>query len=118
MSASFTETCRFALWREFSANVERAKHESPRACWALSWIVNVIERCDGALFESVLKIFCKDSEIPKAVYRSIKYEYYNSGNSNGLVGFIDQFLKALGNGRIITLLHFYFHFLRVEFQFL
>ena len=99
-SASFTETCRSALWREFSANVKRAKHESPRAFWTLSWIVNVIERCHGALFE-----------IPKAVYCTIKYEYYNSGNSNGLVGLIDRFLRALGNGRIITSTSFLFSFL-------
>ena len=43
VSVSFVETCMSALWREFSANVEHAKHESPKACWALSWIVNVKE---------------------------------------------------------------------------
>jgi hypothetical protein len=113
-NASFAEMCSSALLKEFSANVTRAQRETPIACSALSWIVNMIERCGGELFEPVLNMFCKDAEIPKAVNRYMEYEsrgYSNIGYSKRLVGLIDRFLKALRNGRIITSISFRVSFL-------
>lgn len=111
---SIAETCRSALLKEFSANIERAKFETPKSCSALSWIVKVIDRRDEELFETVFYMFCKDAEIPKVVYRYIAWDRYcrdNSGYSNRLVDIMDRFLKALRNGRIITCIPFRVSFL-------
>lgn len=108
----FAETCRSALLKEFrsSLRLAKSKFETPKACSALSWIVNVTERCDWKLFETVLNMFCKDTEIPIVIYQYIGWERQystvshinDSGYSKRLIGLLDRILEALGKGQIIT----------------
>jgi len=117
-NASFAKICGSALVKEFSTNIERAKSDKYAiltACTALLWIVNVIQRCDGQLFEISFKLFCQDAELPIAINRS--YSGYSgsvspySGLKKPILGLkvntplldlIDRFLNCLGNGEIIT----------------
>jgi hypothetical protein len=69
----------------------------------------VIERCDGELFEQVIKMFCEDAQIPKSV--EVQFGFLYDYSIDPLVGLLDRFLKDLGNGRIITPTQFRVSFL-------
>jgi len=115
-NASFAKTCRSALLKEFTANIERVKSDKYAiltACSALLWILNVIQRCDGELFETAFKFFCEDAELPVAINRSYTANSASISPYSGLkkpvlglniplFNLIDQFLNCLGNGEIIT----------------
>jgi hypothetical protein len=124
VNSSFAETCRSALLKEFSANIERAKSDKyaiSTACSALLWILNMIQWCDGELFETVFNLFCKDAELPVALnrsctgYSSTVSPYSGLKNPHlcldPLFDLIDRFLDCLGTGKIVTSTSFRVSFL-------
>nr|ABK27128.1 unknown [Picea sitchensis] len=100
-SPAVKDACRSALLKEFSGDVERIKSEDKNIelYWnRLSWLVGVIQSCDGKLFETVLKLFCEDTNLRNSI---------NEKALHGFAYFIlnilcNRFLKAMGNGDIIT----------------
>nr|ABK24906.1 unknown [Picea sitchensis] len=101
VSPAVKDACRSALLKEFSGDVERIKSEDKNIelyCNRLSWLVGVIQSCDGKLFETVLKLFCEDTNLRNSI---------NEKTPERSAYFIlnilrNRFLKAMGNGDIIT----------------
>jgi hypothetical protein len=101
------DTCRSAILEEFAAIVQRIKtnefsvikeenYNSEVAWSVLLWLIEVIQRCDGKLFEMVFKMFCEDQRLRQAV------RFSDVSGKVKIKILIDQFLKALGSGKIIT----------------
>lgn len=102
-NASFAETCRSALLKEFGANIERArsdKYDVLNACYALLWIIKMIQRLDEELLDTVVKMFCEEAEIPNAELRNAVN--CSRKTSFQLFDLILWFLTDLGIGRIVT----------------
>lgn len=101
VSPAVKDACRSALLKEFSGDVERIKSEDKNIelyCNRLSWLVGVIQSCDGKLFETVLKLFCEDTNLRNSINEKAPDRFANFI----LKILCNRFLKAMGNGDIIT----------------
>jgi len=114
-TSDIADTCRAALLKEFCAHVQAIKSKMGikyrhGTQWVdnteyiddISWLlrlVDLIQRCDGELFETVLKVFCEDGDLPTPVTKVIR-------SKEAMVDILDllvnRFLKPVGNGEIIT----------------
>lgn len=97
--------CKSELMKQFMVNLERIKSDDKakmnNSCSALFWLVGVIQRCDGILFEEVLKIFCEDADLRNAL--TMNLATYSLGTIKDILDIlINRILKGLGNGEIIT----------------
>lgn len=117
-SPAIKNSCRLAILRRFIADVkaiksksdDRAKGEATElACSDLSWLLGVIRRCDSKLLAIVVKEFCEDADLRNAVAGGAVQSY--SAALNMLNILIDQILKAMENGEIITAVSFRVDFL-------
>jgi hypothetical protein len=113
-SPAVKDACRYVILNQFNANVKGIKSKSDErtfttACSTLSWLVGVIQRCDAKLFETVVKEFCEDADLRKVI--AARAPQYHSCACDILTILIDQVLKAMGNGEIITPMSFRVDFL-------
>jgi hypothetical protein len=103
-SSPVAVTCRSVLVKEFSVNIELIKcervasHRINNACATLLYLVEVIQHCDTELFETLLKMFSDDASLRSALncigHRKIHVK--------DILDVFNRFLKALGDGEIIT----------------
>jgi hypothetical protein len=111
-SPAVKDACKDVILNEFNANVEGIKSKSDAfmsACSNLSWLVRVIQRCDTKLFETVVKEFCEDADL-RNVIADLAPQIHRSA-CDVLTILIDQVLKAMGNGELITAMSFRVDFL-------
>lgn len=111
-SPAVKDACRYAILKEFNANVEKIKSEYDGAivlaCSTLSWLVGIIQSRDAKLLETVVKVFCEDADLLNAIPDRVN-EY--EATCDMLIILIDRILKALGNGEITTPVSFRLDFL-------
>ena len=96
------ETCRSALWEKFLSIVEKIKYfdslstEYIGVCYwgALSWLFDLIRRCDGKLYETCILQFCEDSDLSTSQSQV--------GVQRKLDILLDRILYPMANGQIIT----------------
>lgn len=113
-SLAIKDACRHAILNRFRADVKAIKSKSEEssmtaACSDLSWLVGVILHCDTKLLATMVKEFCEDPDLRNAVAGEAVQDY--SAQCNMLTIFIDQILKAMCNGEIITPISFRVDFL-------
>jgi hypothetical protein len=113
-SPAVKDACRYVLLNQFNANLKVIKSKSDEktlasACSTLSWLVGVIQRCDAKLLETVVKEFCEDADLRKVI--AARAPQNMSCACDILTILIDQVLKAMGNGEIITPMSFRVDFL-------
>lgn len=101
-----TERCKSKLLEDFMGNIDRIisynsdKDKRNKYCSALLWLVGVIQKCDGKLLGNLLRLFCENAELRKAL-TSIESESHTLVQAI-LNTLINCFLKGMGNGEIIT----------------
>jgi hypothetical protein len=101
-SPAVKDACRSSLLKEFNADVKRIKSEDKNIgmyCNRLSWLVGVIQSCDGKLLEKVVKLFCEDTNLRN----SINIKDFNYDRVYYILDILcNRFMKAMGDGDIIT----------------
>jgi len=116
-SPAVKDACRYVLLNQFNANVKTIKSKSDEsvirlACSNLSWLLGVIQLCDAKLFETVVKEFCEDADLRKVIADRVLLPYEDRRSAcDMLTILIDQVLKVMGNGVIITPMSFRVDFL-------
>lgn len=113
-SPAVKDACRFALLKEFNVQADMLKSKSDEndiglTCSALLWLIGLIQRFDRKSFETVLKLFCEDTDLLNSINTRVGKSYQAS--SDILEILINLFLKALGKGDIITPASFRLSFL-------
>jgi len=113
-SPAVKDACRYVLLNQFNANVKTIKSKSDEsvirlACSNLSWLLGVIQLCDAKLFETVVKKFCEDADLRKVIADRVLQDRRSACDM--LTILIDQVLKVMGNGVIITPMSFRVDFL-------
>jgi hypothetical protein len=87
---------------DFNAKVEGIKSKLEEkgislACSALLWLVGIIKHRDRKLFETMLKVFCKDIDICNSRTTRIENNQYFEHEILNIL--INLFLKGVGDGR-------------------
>lgn len=106
-SPAVKDECRNVILKEFTVHIEILKSKSDDqnsvqlTCSTLSWLIHSIQQHDRKLFEALLKKFCEDTDLRKSITQAVN-SYSYAYTHDILCILISMFLKAMGNGDIIT----------------
>jgi hypothetical protein len=96
---------RYTILKEFNANVEgiKSKLDEKGIIFGLFYLVvarGIIKHCDRKLFETMLKVFCEDTNLCNSRTTHVVNSYYFEHEILNIL--INQLLKVMGDGEIIT----------------